>query len=143
MRSSSPTLRRLMQRTLRLGTAAILLAGVSLAACSDDGNDAAASITVVSGSSQTGVVSTALVSPLVVKVVDEDGDAVSGATVTFATTSGGVIGSPTVTTNSEGRAQTTYVLGATAGAQTVTATTAGVATAATFNLTATAVVGVQ
>lgn len=138
MRSTIPSLRRLMQRTLRLGTAAILLTGFGVTACSDSGSDAAVSITVVSGSSQTGIVATALVSPLVVKVVDEDGDAVSGASVTFATTSGGVIGSPTVTTNSEGRAQTTYVLGATAGAQTVTATTPGVATAATFTLTATA-----
>lgn len=138
MHNTTPTLHRFMQRTLRLGAAALLLTGAGLTACSDDGSDAAVAISVVSGSSQTGIVGTALVSPLVVKVTDEDGDAVQGASVTFATTTGGVLGSPTVTTNSEGRAQTTFVLGPTAGAQTVTATVAGVSTPATFTLTGTA-----
>ena len=92
----------------------------------------------ISGNSQTAVVSTALSNPFVVEVQDQNGDALSGVTVTFAVTGGGgTLSATSVTTNASGRASSTLTLGSTAGTNTVTATVSGI-TAITFTATGTA-----
>src|SRR5581483_9538374 len=64
-------------------------------------------IQIVSGNSQTAVISTAFASPLVVKVVNAQGAGVPGVQVTFAVTSGSAtLGSATATTDSSGQAST-------------------------------------
>ncbi|MES2124412.1 MAG: Ig-like domain-containing protein [Gemmatimonadota bacterium] len=126
-------------RRRRLPAAALLVAAaLTLGACSDDstGANVAANVTIASGSSQSGIVGAALAAPLVVKVTDEDGDPVSGATVSFTTSSNGTLGSSTATTDAQGMAQTTFVLGPAAGSQTVTASVNGVSTPVTFSFTA-------
>ena len=92
----------------------------------------------ISGNSQTAVVSTALSNPFVVEVQDQNGDALSGVTVTFAVTGGGgTLSATSVTTGATGRAESTLTLGSTAGTNTVTATVSGI-TAITFTATGTA-----
>jgi hypothetical protein len=98
---------------------------------------APASVAVVSGSAQSATVGAAFASPLVVVVKDAYGNPVPGASVTFTPPSSGasaiVAGSP-ATTGSDGRASITATANGIGGAYTVTASVAGVATPATFNL---------
>ncbi len=133
---SIATPRRVGTRLLAAGLAATVL---FTAGCGgdDDGTTArvASSVTVTSGNNQTGTVGAAVGSPIVVTVRDQNGNPVSGQTVTFTATGGGTIGTRTVTTNAQGQAQTTFTLGGTSGAQTVTATVNGVANPATFTFT--------
>ena len=97
---------------------------------------AAAQVIVVSGSGQSAVVGAQLPQALVARVVDALGGTVPGATVTFSVTSGGgSIESPTVVSDANGQASTSWRLGAAAGTQTVSASVSG-ATAATFSATA-------
>src|SRR5205085_1829945 len=64
--------------------------------------------------------------PLVVVVKDASGNPVPAIAVTFAVTGGGgTITATSVATDSSGRAQTTLTVGNMAGANTVTATRAG------------------
>jgi hypothetical protein len=96
------------------------------------------SLAKVSGEPQTGAAGTALAQPLVVRVTDANGNPVAGTTVAFAVTSGGGTVTPTsAVTDAQGRASATLTLGVAAGAQTVTATVAGLP-AVTFSVTATA-----
>jgi adhesin/invasin len=114
------------------------------AACSsnDDNTNVtpkASAIVVVSGNSQTAIVGSPLLLPLVVKVTDQNGAALSGATVTFVATGGASLRSATATTDANGLATDSLtVLGATAGPGTVTASVNGVSTSAVFAFTATA-----
>ena len=103
-------------------------------------NAAAANFAITSGQAQTGTISTALPTPLTVKVTDAFGNAVGGTNVGFAvTTGGGTVGTPAAMTDILGQATSTWTLGATLGAQTVTATSTGLAgSPALFNATATA-----
>lgn len=97
-------------------------------------------LTVVSGNAQSGGSGLALTNPLVVRVTASDGVPVPGVNVTFAVASGGgSLGTPSVPTDANGFAQTTWQLGALVGAQTVTATAAGIAGSVTFNATGTSV----
>ena len=81
-----------------------------------------ASITVVSGGSQTGTVGTTLPAPIVVKVADSYGNAVPGVAVTFSPgTFGGSFSNNPVTTDSLGRASVSYTLPTKAGYITLTA----------------------
>ncbi len=136
------------QTTFTLGTTAgaqtvtATVNGVSTPATfTFTGNAGAASqLVVTSGNTQTGVVGVALTNPLVITVRDANGNPVAGQTVTFATTGGGTLATPTVTTNAQGQAQTNFTLGNTAGTQTVTATVNGVTTPASFTFTGTAAV---
>jgi uncharacterized protein (TIGR03437 family) len=94
-----------------------------------------AGIQKVSGDPQTTLISTAFASPLVVKVVDANGNPVVGATVAFQVTSGtATLGSASAPTGANGQASTTVTAGATAGNIVVTASTATFSV--TFNLTA-------
>ncbi|MBF0142599.1 MAG: Ig-like domain-containing protein [Magnetococcales bacterium] len=92
---------------------------------------------------QKGSVGAVLAKPFTLTVTDAGGNAVSGATVTFAVASGGgSINVATATTNASGQAGTTLTLGTKAGANTVTATV-GSLTAATFTATGTAASATQ
>jgi hypothetical protein len=93
-------------------------------------------LTVVSGTPQSGTVGQALTNPLVAKVTDSYGNAVPSTTVGFQVTFGtATLSAASVSTGTNGQAQVTVTLGATAGAVTVTASIYDVATV-TFNLTA-------
>jgi hypothetical protein len=151
-----------MSRRLLLSASALVLyvLGTLLTGCSSSNsnnqnhnqNHNPASITVTSGSSQSATVSTAFSSPLVATVADSGGNPVSGVSVTFTVVagSGGASASfttggatDTETTGSNGQASTSQTLtaNATTGTFTVTANFTGNAgSAATFNLTNTAVV---
>ena len=92
--------------------------------------DAASSFTVVSGTSQTGTVNTAL-DAFVVKIADQYGNAISGMTVTFAVTAGGgSLSALTPATDADGQAQTVLTLGTVSGTDnnTVTADATGLTT---------------
>lgn len=135
--------RRLGTRLLAAGLAATVL---FTAGCSDDnGTNAgvAASVTVTSGNNQTGTVGAAVSSPIVVTVRDQNGNPLSGKAVTFTAVGGGSVGTQTVNTNAQGQAQTTFTLGGTSGAQSVTATVSGVANPATFTFTGNAAAASQ
>ena len=92
-------------------------------------------ITLVSGNNQSGRPGAALANPFIVEVIDENDDAVSGVTVTFAVTAGGgTLSATSATTNANGRAQTTLTLGDTPGDNTVAARVTGL-TGITFKAT--------
>ena len=92
-----------------------------------------ARVSVVTGFTGTGAVSTALATPFTVEVLDAAGAPVSGVTVAFTAT-GATVSPAAATTNAQGRASTTVTLGAAAGSGSVTATVAGIP-AATASLT--------
>jgi hypothetical protein len=94
----------------------------------DVGSAGPAALTVVSGDAQTGFVSQALASPIVVRVTDALAAPSVGATVTFAVVSGGgALTGTTATTNANGEAALgSWTLGATPGANSITANVAGI-----------------
>ena len=99
--------------------------------------DLADSIEIVSGNNQSGDPGTELNNPLVVEVLDEDDDPVSGITVTFSITAGdGSLSDTSVTTNTRGRAETDLTLGDDPGRNTVRASVSGVSGRVTFTATA-------
>ena len=100
----------------------------------------AANLVLASGGGQTGPISTALPSPVIAMVTDIGGNGVAGITVTFATANGTVTPASGVT-NALGQVSTSWTLGATLGAQTMTATSAGLA-GSPLTITATAASGV-
>ena len=96
-------------------------------------------LTLVSGDGQTGTMRTALEDALVVSVLDQNGEPLSGAAVTFAVTAGGGSLFPTAaTTDSTGRASSILTLGPGSGTHTVQVTVAELGPV-TFTATATAV----
>lgn len=101
-----------------------------------------AMIVIVSGNNQTAQVGTALGSPLVVRVTNAAGSALSGVTVNWSVLAGGgMLGSASSTTNAQGQAQVGYTVGATAIANQVRATVQGGTTlTATFSATASAAI---
>jgi len=97
---------------------------------------AAASIAKVAGDAQDDTLG-AVLKPLVVAVTDGFGNAVAGATVTWARIAGsGTLAAASTTTDATGKASVGYTLGHTAGTDTVRATLSGVSGAA-VNFTAT------
>jgi hypothetical protein len=97
----------------------------------------ATAIAVVSGNNQVGPVSTALPLALKVKVTDQYGNGVTGATVTYADGgAGGIFSADPVLTDSTGSASTTYTTPSIAETVTVNGTVSGVTTPASFNETA-------
>ena len=87
----------------------------------------------ISGDTQQGAPSTALANPLVVEVQDANSVVFAGVPVTFAVTAGGGTLSVTSTaTNTNGRAESTLILGSSAGTNTVRVSVQGVSQAATF-----------
>ncbi len=100
---------------------------------------AAASIVVTSGSNQSALVSSTFASPLVATVKDAYGNLVPNVTVTFAGPgSGASVTFPsgaTATTGSNGQASVAVAANGVAGSYSVTASTSGVGTPASFSLT--------
>ena len=97
---------------------------------------AADSLVKSSGDLQSGAVDQPLSEAIVVQLQDEFGNGVAGGEVTFAITGGGgAVSAETVTTNSDGFAQTTWTMGPAVGADTLTATALGIP-AVTFTATA-------
>ena len=84
------------------------------------------SLTKVSGDGQQGQAGQQLAKPFVVSVLDQNGAAFAGASVTFSVTAGGgTLSAVTATTDANGRAATWLTLGSDAGTNTVAATVAG------------------
>jgi hypothetical protein len=103
---------------------------------------AATQIAINAGNNQTAAAGAAVTVPPSVIVKDVNNNPVSGVSVTFAVASGGgtVVPTTAVTTGANGIAQvTSWTLGASAGANTLTATSAGIpGSPLTFSATATA-----
>ena len=88
-------------------------------------NELADSVTVVSGDGQSALPGTGLRAPVVVRVVDQRGQAVPGATVLFAPAAGHGSADPDSTdTDYDGEAATTWTLGDKIGPQLLTASVA-------------------
>jgi hypothetical protein len=100
------------------------------------GNFQGAILRYVSGDNQLAAVSTALLEPVVVELVDAGGNPVAGSTVQF-TASAGSISAATATTDLQGRAQTSWTLGPASGDQTVVAGAVGSPLSVTFHAQAT------
>ncbi len=80
-------------------------------------------LTKVPVRAQQGPAGAALTEPFTVLVLDQHGDPLAGATVTFTVTAGGgTVSVETVTTDADGRAATTLTLGPQPGTNTVEAT---------------------
>jgi hypothetical protein len=99
--------------------APLLAAAAVLAACENPSGGGAgplARLDVVSGDLQTGPVGTQLAQPLVVRVLDDDGDPIAGQLVNFVVAAGGgQVFAGAAQTNADGRAQELWTLGTTAG----------------------------
>src|SRR5262249_5548912 len=90
-------------------------------------------ITIVSGNGQTDTVRHSLRQPLVVKVGDQFGNAVSGVAVNWTRTSGsGTASAAESVSGSDGTASITYTLGSTVGAETISASVVGITSQAVF-----------
>lgn len=130
-----------------LGACAGVFVGGVLAGCSDGNGPTETpvptTVTAV-GNGQTAMAGTAVATPVGVTVKDQNGHLMAGAVVTFAVSAGGGFLTPAVdTTNSQGVATTTWVLGNSVGSNNngATATVASYAGApATFTASATPVV---
>jgi len=80
-----------------------------------------ANVAIVSGDNQSTGINSPLPEPLVVKVTDQVGNAVSGAAVNFTAPSGTFSNNP-VTTDASGNASVTYTAGTDVGQIIITAT---------------------
>lgn len=109
---------------------------VTFTATGNPGN--ATNIALISGDAQSGTVNTALAAAYVVKVTDNNGNAVQGVTVGWAAVGGGGSMNPASSvTDAAGLASSTRTLGTTAGAQTATGSVAGlIGSPVTFSATA-------
>ena len=88
----------------------------------------------ISGDTQQGYPGKALEHPLVVEVRDAENIVLEGIDVTFAVTAGdGTLSETTVTTNANGRAESTLTLGPDDGTNTVSVSVAGIQSPVTFN----------
>ncbi|MBA3891968.1 MAG: Ig-like domain-containing protein, partial [Gemmatimonadaceae bacterium] len=88
-------------------------------------HDSPGQLTIVSGDAQQAPASTAL-APLVVRLADQHGNPVSGASVAWSRTAGsGSLSGTSSTTGSDGQASVIYMTGSQAGPDRVIASTAG------------------
>ena len=92
----------------------------------------------VSGSGQSGQTGSAIANLFVVRVLDQNGDAMAGVSVSFSVAPSGAVNPSSATTGANGQAETRLTLGSTAGTYTVTARVAGITDAVSFTATATA-----
>ena len=102
---------------------------LALAGCSKDSGTNSqpttrtpTALVTVSGNGQTGTVNQELAAAIVVQVNDQSGTPMANVAVGFAVTLGGGLVAASVTTGSDGRASANWLLGTTAGTNTVTAT---------------------
>jgi hypothetical protein len=95
-----------------------------------------AAITRLSGNAQSAAAGTTLAQPLVAKVTDQYGNAISGASVSFTDNgAGGTFSANPVLTGTTGAASVNYTTGASTGTKTIVATVSGVSTGASFTVT--------
>ena len=103
----------------------------------DPGSIPEKTLVKISGDNQQGAPGAALASPFIVEARDAANSGVQGIDVTFAVTvGGGTLSETTVTTNADGRAQTTLTLGTQPGTNTVSASIAGISESVSFNAVA-------
>ena len=103
------------------------------AAFTVQGGEPADALVKVSGDNQSGTPGNALANPFVVEVQDEDGEPLTGHSVTFSVTAGGgSLSETSVTADEDGLAETTLTLGSERGVNSVRASVAG-ADPVTFN----------
>ena len=96
----------------------------------------ASAVNVSSGNNQTAPPSSPLPQPLVVKVLDQYGNPVSGVAVTFDDGgTGGSFSANPVTTATNGKASVNYTTPGSSGSVTINATVNGVSSPATFTVT--------
>ena len=116
------------------------IAGSSFTFQAAGGAGPAANIIAFSGNNQTGTAGGLIPETPAVKVTDANGNFVSGFTVTFAAGNGGSVTGGSAVTDAGGFAKpTSWRLGTTPGAQTLTASASGLAgSPVTFNATAVA-----
>ena len=96
----------------------------------------ATSITVSSGNGQVGLVGQPLAQPIVVHVLDQNGDSLANAVVSWTVVSGGgSVSAATSLTDASGNASVTWTMGPTAGADSLKA---AIASGASVIITATA-----
>ena len=95
----------------------------------------ATTLEFVSGNGQSAQVSTQLSSAFVVQVLDQDGAALGGVSVSFSVSPSGTLSTTTATTGTNGQASTTLTLGSTTGTYTVTASVAGITETVSFTAT--------
>ena len=94
-------------------------------------------LSIVSGENQEGLTGEPLADPLVVEVHDQYGNPMEGVSVTFVLlTDGGSLSAATVTTDSNGRAESTLTLGDEPDTNTVEVSIEGIAETVTFNAVA-------
>lgn len=96
---------------------------------------AAAAISVISGTSQSGTVGTTLPLPLVAQAKDSFGNKVSGASVTYSDIYGGTFSPNPAITGVNGQASVTFTLPTSAHAGFAVTASSGAATPATFHET--------
>jgi PKD repeat protein len=97
----------------------------------------ASTVTIISGNNQDAPAGSQLPQPLVVRVLDQDGNPIVGRAVSWVVGTGGGSANPqTSNTGSDGQASTQWTLGSTPGNNTLNAVVSGVGTA-TFSATAT------
>ena len=88
----------------------------------------------ISGDDQQGTPGTALERPFVIEVRDASGSAFEGVPVTFTVTAGsGTLSTQSITTDENGRAESTLALGPNAGTNTITVSVTGIQQTQTFN----------
>jgi hypothetical protein len=81
-----------------------------------------ASVTIVSGNNQTGILGQVLTNPIKVVVKDDFGNPFQGAKVNFTASNGGSVSNIQITTGVDGTASVTWTLGSASNNQTVTVT---------------------
>ena len=88
----------------------------------------------ISGDNQTGASFVSLSQPFVIEAQDENGSAIAEVSVMFAVTGGGgILSIQSTTTNENGRAQSTLILGPNLGTNTVQVSAAGIQGKVTFH----------
>jgi len=133
--------------SIRAGSALVGVASMFLLGACDDKFDfanvitpVATTLTVVAGSDgQTGIVGEPLPVPITVHVLDQNGNSIAGAVVSWTILgASGSVSSPTSTTNAAGDASVIWTLGTTPGTDSLTAS---LANGASVVITATATAG--
>ncbi len=92
---------------------------VTATATGSTGTTLAERLLFFSGANQSAIVETALSTPIVMKVMDQNGDPFEGTTVYFTVTEGSV-SSATLTTDVDGKVSVDWTLGSSIGTQTLT-----------------------
>src|SRR5689334_9699247 len=115
--------------TVRSLLAATLVAAALVSGCKNGESisDAPTHFKILSGANQSGDLSVALDSSLVVQVLDAGNRSVANVPLTWTPTGGGTVSATSTTTDNDGKSSVKWTLSPTAGTQVVTVTSAAVA----------------